>query len=185
MPWPVSSSRTVYDNPWIRVREDQVTRPDGAAGVYGVVSPHHPAVFVVAVTEQREVVMVEIGRHTTGRVLEIPGGSSDGQHPLIAAERELREETGLAAARWHELGVVQSLSGVAEAPGYVFLATDVRRSDDDDAFEEQREEGISAVRLVPWRDLMQLVRDGRVTDAETLAALMQASLHLGLIDERP
>ena len=51
--WPTVSSRPVYENPWIRVREDQVRRPDGGAGVYGVVEVRNPAVFVVAVTDAR------------------------------------------------------------------------------------------------------------------------------------
>lgn len=178
MAWPVTSTRTVYENPWIRVREDEVTRPDGSPGTYGVVTVRHDAVFVVALTQADEVVLVDVDRHTVGPSLEVPAGGTDGQHPLIAAERELREEAGLVAEQWHEIGRFSSLNGVCEAPAHVYLATDLSTSEDDDAYDEQAVEGISAVRLVPWPEVVRLLRTGGITDGETVAALMYAAAHL-------
>ena len=87
--WRTHSSTTVYENPWIRVREDAVDRPDGSAGIYGVVEVRNPAVFVVPVTADDEVVLVEVDRYTTGVSLEVPAGGSDGEDLLVAAQREL------------------------------------------------------------------------------------------------
>ncbi|WP_454051734.1 NUDIX domain-containing protein [Cellulomonas sp. Marseille-Q8402] len=177
--WQTRSSTTVYENAWIRVREDAVTRPDGGAGVYGVVEVRHPAVFVVPVTAQDEVVLVEVERYTTGAVsLEVPAGGSDGQDLLLAAQRELREETGLAADAWQPLGPVFSLNGVAHAPGQVFLARDLRPADE---AHEQAEEGIVGVRRLPWAEVLDLVRAGRITDDESLAALLHAAVALGRV----
>ncbi|WP_278255699.1 NUDIX hydrolase [Nocardioides convexus] len=122
--WQRRSTRTAYENPWIRVREDEVVRPDGSEGIYGVVEVRHPAVFVVPLTEDDEVVLVEVDRYTTGdrSSLEVPAGGTEGQEPLEAARRELREETGLAAAHWQEIGRTQALVGVADAPQVVYLA---------------------------------------------------------------
>src|SRR6476619_2150528 len=98
MSWQTRASRTVYENRWIRVREDDVTRPDGGEGIYGVVEVRHPAVFVVPVTGAGEVLLVRIHRYATGREsLEIPAGGTDGEDPLVAARRELQEETGHVA----------------------------------------------------------------------------------------
>lgn len=177
--WHARSTRTVYENAWIRVREDDVTRPDGGAGIYGVVEVRHPAVFVVPVTADDEVVLVEVERYTTGAVsLEVPAGGSDGEDPLLAAQRELREETGLAAEEWTHLGPVFSLNGVAHAPGHVLLARGLRPADEAHA---QDEEGIVGVRRVPWPELMGLVRAGSVTDNETLGALLHAAVALGRV----
>ena len=97
MSWPVERTREVYANRWITVREDQVRRPDGSPGVYGVVTVRSPAVFVVALTEAVEVLLVTIDRHTVGPSVEVPAGGTDGEDPLVAARRELAEETGMAA----------------------------------------------------------------------------------------
>ncbi len=78
MPWTTRSSRTAYENRWIRVREDDVVMPDGTDGVYGVVELHHPAVFVVALDDDERVLLVDVDRDTVGRSLEVPAGWSDG-----------------------------------------------------------------------------------------------------------
>lgn len=127
MGWQTRSSRTVYQNRWIRVREDEVVGPDGTDGIYGVLEVRSPAVFVVAITPVDEVVLVEIDRYTLDQPsLEVPGGTTDGQEPLVAGRRELLEETGLTASSWRDLGQVCSLNGVSQAPGRVVLARDAR-----------------------------------------------------------
>lgn len=179
-PWQTQTSTTVYENAWIHVREDVVTRPDGAPGIYGVVELRHPAVFVVPVTDDDdEVVLVEVERYTTGgRSLEVPSGGSDGQDALEAARRELQEETRLVADHWQPLGQMQSLNGVCRAPGQIFLARGLRPSAGAGA---QEEEGIVAVRRVPWAGVLDLVRSGGITDGESVAALMHAAIALGRV----
>ena len=179
-PWPTKQSKEIYTNDWIRIREDQVVRPDGTEGLYGVVSLHQPAVFVVALTSDEEVALVELDRHTVGRSLEVPAGGTDGELPMDAAKRELLEEAGRVADDWRQLGRFSSLNGICEAPGFVFLALDVRRSDPDaiEVSQAQTQEGISQVRLVPLLDVFELIRTGGITDAETVASLMHAAVYL-------
>lgn len=180
MPWPVNSTRTVYENAWIRVREDQVTRPDGSPGVYGVVSLHHDAVFVVALTPDEEIVLVDVDRHTVGRSLEVPSGGSDGEGPLVAAARELREETGCVADDLRVIAVMNSLNGVSEARGQVVLATGVRPADDTaELAQSRRVEGIRSTRAVSWPELVELIRSGAITDNESVAAIGYAAAELG------
>ncbi|NMR20686.1 NUDIX hydrolase [Cellulomonas fimi] len=184
--WRTRSSRVAYENPWIRVREDEVTRPDGTSGVYGVMEVLSPAVFVVPITDDDEVVLVEVERYTTGPSLEVPAGGSDGEDLLLAAQRELREETGLVAASWQQIGRMFALNGVCHAPEHVFVARGLRAADEGARHaaavaSEQAEEGITAVRRVPWAEVIGLVRDGTITDGETVAALMYAALALGRV----
>ncbi|MFJ4158502.1 NUDIX domain-containing protein [Microbacterium testaceum] len=175
MAWTTRASRTVYENRWIHVREDEVTGPHGD-GIYGVVRMQHPAVFVVALDDDERVCFVELERYTTGRSLEIPAGGSDGEDPLEAAKRELLEETGVTASEWISLGRMNALNGIADAPEYVFLARGLKTTD---ATQSQSEEGIDAVRWVPFAEALALVTDGTVTDGETIGALALAGIRLG------
>ena len=128
--WVTRASTTVYENPWIRVREDQVDCPDGTPGIYGVVEVRNDAVFIVPVTDGDEVVLVEVDRYATGTLsLEVPAGGSDGEELLLAARRELSEETGLVADRWDRVGSMYALNGICHAPEHVFLARGLRPAD--------------------------------------------------------
>ncbi len=182
--WPVTESRTVYDNAWIRVTEDAVTRPDGEPGVYGVMEVKRPSVFVVAISDAGEVALVTVDRHTVGPSVEVPAGGadvipgSDGDADLLAAaRRELFEETGLEASQWREIGRMNALNGVCRAPEHVYLATRLTRL----TASGQEEEGISAVRFVPWDEVLGMVASGEISDGETVAALFYAALALGRV----
>ncbi len=177
MSWRTRATRLVYENPWIRVREDDVVRPDGSDGMYGVVELRD-AVFVVALDEHDRVVLVTIDRYPFREPsIEVPAGGGDGQEPLVAARRELLEETGLEASDWIPLGTVHALNGIARAAEHVFLARGL--SPAADAGETQDEEGISAVARVPFAEALAMCGDGRIRDAETVTALALAAIRLG------
>lgn len=176
MAWTTRSTRLAYENRWISVREDAVTGP-GGDGIYGVVEMRHPAVFVVALDADERVCLVEVDRYTTGRSIEVPAGGSDGEDPLAAARRELREETGLVAGSWERLGTMNALNGIAVAPEHVFLARDLVEAED--AAGSQLEEGIERVLWMPFPDALRMISSGAITDGETVAALAYAGLRLG------
>jgi 8-oxo-dGTP pyrophosphatase MutT (NUDIX family) len=179
MAWVTHDSETKYTNRWIHVREDRVTGP-GGDGIYGVVTMQHPAVFVVALDDEDRVCLVTLDRYTTGVSIEVPAGGSDGDAPLVAAQRELREETGFEAADWTEIGRMHALNGIADASEHVFLARGVRRATSAaESAETQGEEGIESVRWVAFADVLRMIADGEITDGETIAAIAYAGIQLG------
>ncbi|QCR20893.1 NUDIX domain-containing protein [Agrococcus sp. SGAir0287] len=168
----------------MRLREDEVVRPDGGSGIYGVVEVANPAVFVVALTDDDEVVLVHLYRYTTGRwSIEVPAGSTDGEDALVAARRELAEETGLEAAEWIRVGGMSSLNGICDAPEHVFLARGLRPVGGGAAATRatQEEEGIADVRRVPFGEVLAMIGRGEIVDAETMAAMLHVAVHLGRV----
>jgi 8-oxo-dGTP pyrophosphatase MutT (NUDIX family) len=122
-PWKTVSSREVYRNPWIRVREDQVICPGGKPGIYGVVESK-AAAGVVAVDGEYLYLVGQYRYPTQKYSWEIiEGGADHGESPLEAAQRELKEEAGLTACHWEQLGPEVHLSNCFTTErGYLFIA---------------------------------------------------------------
>lgn len=169
-PWRRTSSRVVYENAWIRVREDQVVRPDGQPGIYGVVSTR-TATGVVALTEDRQVYLVGQWRYPLGvfswEIVE--GGTDPGEAPDDAIRRELREEAGLVARRWRRLGPELHLSNsFTDEVALLYVAEDLEEVGAAPDGTEQLE-----VRKVPLEDAVEMVDQGDITDAMSVIALLR------------
>ncbi len=176
-PWRVRGSRAVYANPWISVREDDVVRPDGRPGIYGVVQFQHHALGIVPVTDTGEIILVGQWRYPLGLYSwEIPEGGGALSRPLLeSAQRELAEETGILADVWTDLGLVHLSNSVTDEAGTVFLAQGLH-------FGQAHPEGDEAlaVRQVPLSEAWHMALDGRITDGLSIIGLARAVHFLGL-----
>lgn len=122
-PWIINAQREVYSDPWVGVRRDEVTRPDGNPGSYCVVRIK-PGVCVLAMDEQQQVHLTEEFHYGVGRItLEcVSGGVEPDEQIRAAAERELLEELGIAAGCWTDLGVVDPFTANVVSPTRLYLA---------------------------------------------------------------
>lgn len=168
------SSREVYRNDWIVLREDQIRRPDGSTGIYSVVDK--PSFALIIARDGDRMRLVEQYRYPLGeRRWEFPQGAAPGladMEPMALAARELREETGLTAGKMTLLGRLAVASGMSSQRGWVFLATDVREGDPELEHEEQDMRSA-------WftRDQVEaMILAGEITDSPSIAGYAQLLL---------
>ena len=161
------SSREVYRNHWMRVREDEILRSNGEHGIYGVVEKD-PAAIILPIDGGR-IWLVEQFRYTIQeRALELPQGGweMDAVDPEELARGELREETGLIAEHMTHLGELWIAYGFTRQKQHVFLATGLTQSTTD----RDAEEHDLQVHSMPVEEFEEKMRNGVVRDGCTLAA---------------
>lgn len=170
MSWKKLSSRTVYENDWMRVLEDHVINPGGGENQYGHVHFKNIAVAIIPLDENGHTWLVGQERYTLGSFSwELPmGGAPASEDPLAAAKRELREETGLSANRWSELMRLHTSNSITDERAVVFVAEDLTDGETD--FEEA--EALS-IRRLPLAEAVAMVHTGEITDAISAAALLR------------
>jgi ADP-ribose pyrophosphatase len=169
-PWRTVTSREVYANPWIRVREDVAQMPDGHTTLYGVVECK-PAVGVLPFLDDRTVVLVGQYRYVARDFYwEMPtGGIRPGESEEAAARRELAEEAGYAADRLVKLCAFHSSKSVVDETAHIYLAEGLRpvagESDDTEFIE---------VRPFALDEVVRMVEASEIRDAMTVVAVLHA-----------
>ena len=172
-PWVRRKRRTVYENAWVTVWHDEVTRPDGLPGIYGLVHFANLAVGVAVLDDDDRLLLVGQHRYALDAMSwEIPeGGVPPGESPLEGAARELREETRVEAADWRELARLHLSNSVSDEVAVVFSAKAVAHGEADPDGTEELE-----VRWLPFEDALAMTLDGRITDAVTVVAIERLAL---------
>lgn len=163
-------SRVLFDSPWYRVRQDQLTLPTGEDITYTLVD--HPGyAMVVPLLEDGRVLMERIYRHTLqGTALECPSGGLDGEPPEVAARRELEEETGYRARSLRHLGVFHGSSGISNEHYHLFLATGLTA---DGCMAREVTEQMEVVEL-PLEDLRAAALAGELQDGPSALGILLA-----------
>jgi ADP-ribose pyrophosphatase len=169
-----NSSRVVFTAKLFKVKNIDLFLPDGKIKTYELVDIQN-AITVLPMDDDGNVYLVEQYRIGAGKsVLELPAGKIEpDEDPLAAARRELREETGMDAAKIKPLGNFYMSPGYANEYMYCYLATGLYPaplSPDSDEFIN--------VKKVPLSQLIEWVNQGKVDDSKTLAVLMLAQKHL-------
>ncbi len=172
-PWMRHSRRIGYQNAWITIWHDEVIRPDGAPGVYGVVHFANLAAGVLVLDDADRVLLVGQHRYALDAYCwEIPeGGVPAGESALDGAQRELLEETGVEASEWRELARVHLSNSVSDELAVLFVATGLSHGDATPDGTEQL-----VIRWLPFDEVLAMTLDGRITDAMTVVAVERLAL---------
>jgi ADP-ribose pyrophosphatase len=169
--WQTRGSRPVYENPWIRIREDTALMPDGRTTLYGVVECR-PAVGVLPFLDDDTVVLVGQYRYVArGFYWEIPTGAArPGETEEAAARRELAEEAGYEAQRLSKVHVFHTSKSVVDETAHIYLADGLRpvpREPDPTEFID--------VQSFSFADALRMVETSEIKDSMTVVAILLAA----------
>jgi len=172
-PWTELSSATVYENDWIRVEHREVLKPSGCPGIYGTVHFKHQATGVVPIDENGNVILVGQYRFPLRTYSwEIPEGGGAHELPALeSAQRELREECGLAAAHWQEILALDLSNSVTDEHSTAFLAWKLSEAPG----QPDETERLQVARVPFWKAI-ERVKRVEIRDAISVAALVRVAL---------
>ena len=162
------AGETVYDGVLLEVHRDRVRLPDGAEATREYIR-HPGAVAIVALFEDGRLLLERQFRYPHRReFIEIPAGKVDpGEPHLATAKRELLEETGYTAQEWTRIGVIHTAIAYTDEAIELFLAKRLHH----EGHKLDHGEFLETFSL-PFDEAIGMIRDGRITDAKTVAALL-------------
>lgn len=171
-PWQTISSNEVYDNPWISIRHEEVIKPSGELGIYGVAHFKLMAAAVVPLDKEGNIWLVGQFRYTLNQYSwEIPMGGGDlHTDSLTTAKRELKEETGLIADKWTSLGRLHTSNSVTDEVGYMYLAEALTQKEP-----EPDDTEVLQTKKVKLKEAVRMVMDSEITDSLSVAAILKVA----------
>lgn len=171
--WQTIDKSIVYENPWIKVEHRDVINPAGNPGIYGTVHYKNLAIAILPLDEEGYTYLVGQYRYVLNRYSwEIPeGGCPAGENPLSAAKRELKEETGLEASIWTPILEMDLSNSVSDEVSISYLAKGIHKG-----LASPEETENLEVKKIPFVDVVQMVLDGEIRDALTVATVLKASM---------
>jgi ADP-ribose pyrophosphatase len=162
-------SRLAFEGVFLRLYVDRVKSADGHVGMREYLR-HPGAVMIIPLLDAEHVLLERQFRYPLGRsVIEFPAGKLDaGEPPFECAKRELLEETGYTARRWSYLGGLHNAIAYSDEKIEIYLAEDLERNGSATLDAGETLEVFEA----PWRQLLEWVRDGSVTDVKTMVGAL-------------
>jgi 8-oxo-dGTP pyrophosphatase MutT (NUDIX family) len=172
-PWKIIRQKLIYNNPWIRLTEFDVINPSGGLGIYGKVHYKNRAIGIMVLDDQMNTYLVGQFRFTVEEYSwELPeGGALVGTDPLAGAKRELLEETGLVAQNWEPLLTMHLSNSVSDELAIIYLATNLTQYE---AMPEETEK--LQVKKLPFAKVYEMVKNGQITDAISIATILKIQL---------
>ncbi len=172
-PWKTLSIKKIFDSNWIELELHDVINPSGNKGTYNVIKFKHLAIGILPIDEKGYTYLVGQWRYPLNQYSwEIPeGGGKLDVSPLESAKRELLEETGLVARKYHELLRLHTSNSVTNELAIVYLATELEQKQ---AMPEETEDIV--VKKVHLKEALRMVMNNEITDSISMAAILKAAI---------
>ncbi len=174
-PWKIKSSEERYHDKWVTLRLDQVIRPDNSEGTFALVNMAQGS-SILAIDDDGYAYLTEEFRYAIGeQSFEVVSGAVDpGETPLQTAKRELKEESGIEAQEWIELGRVDPMTSALFAPSWQFIARKL-------SFGAPRPDGSELIKIhkVKLAEAVQMVMDCKIIHAQSCVLILKAAKYLG------
>ncbi|HLC71648.1 MAG TPA: NUDIX hydrolase [Candidatus Nanoarchaeia archaeon] len=172
-PWTIKNRELKYENPWIKVYEDKVIRPDKKEGIH-IFIDLKKGVAVLPMDEKGNIYLTREFHYGVGEyTLEVVSGGIDmNETPLEAARRELQEELGISAQKWIELGPVDRFTTYMNCRAWLFLAQGL-------SFNEKHPEGSETASTVKmkFKDAVKKVMEGEIVNSMSQILILKAVQH--------
>ena len=172
-PWTIKNSSSKFKNDFIEVIEDDVVQPDGKDGKYAVVKMK-PGVCILPMDADGFVYLTKQFRYAlNAESLEVPCGGMESGDALADAKREAKEELGIEAEEWADLGLMNIDTSIVESPAQMFLAEKL-------TFTESEREGTETIKTVKMKfeEAIEKAANGEITHSPSCVTLFKAQMHL-------
>jgi 8-oxo-dGTP pyrophosphatase MutT (NUDIX family) len=172
--WLSEESVLKFKNDWLELNEDQVVRPDGKPGTFATVTMK-PGVSVLAMDDLAQVYLTSEYRYAIEResVEVVSGGIDVDELAIVAARRELREELGIEAAQWLDLGVVDPFTSVIHSQATLFLARKL-------SLFNAEPEGTEVIKVLKLdlNEAVRMVMESEITHGPSCVLILKAHFYL-------
>lgn len=169
--WTIKETREVFGNDFFKVLNDKVTRPDGEDGEYATIK-FVSGVSVLPIDDKDFVYLTRQFRYSAGqKTLEVVAGGIEDENSLDAAKREIKEELGISAEEFNEIGTIQLDNSIIKAQSTLFIARKLifGKTDRDES------EEIETVKI-SFKEAVEKVLNGEITHAPSCVLLLKAWL---------
>ncbi|MFA6193966.1 MAG: NUDIX hydrolase [Parcubacteria group bacterium] len=173
-PWKIIESHEKYKNNWMKVCEDKVIRPDGKEGIVSLVEMED-GISALSLDNDGYVYLADQFRYSTGKdgIETVSGAVNNNEKPLDTAKRELREELGIEAEEWIDLGLVNPFNVAIKAPHTIFLARKLK-------FGKDHQKGAKKIKLVKVKleEAVKMVMNSIITNGPSCVLILKTNEYL-------